>query len=320
MVVEYKANRRSSYHGILLIIISAYPSIVLALLSPASFYCKFTTSCTKSVMNQCQHSSYYYNVGTYSDRRRRTIPFFALASAVINDSYSFNNEDSSSIQQQSLSSQHANTIVRRRNFLIRGLTTSTATVLLYPRQSANAAIDTNTNKNNNNNSPPWNPLNLKGTFWETGKLYEKSLPPDYDNDDFIIILENTISSLHSSTLLESISEGQYSQTLRLLRGNLISESQIRLASNALIDLLPEDDESIYKCNESFRIFLRYFDVLDAEVDMASRPFSSSGGGGVEGMGMGGNNSDPRMEILTRVGEVEDALKIFVKNIKDGLGE
>ena len=96
-----------------------------------------------------------------------------------------------------------------------------------------------------------------------------------------------------------------------------------MASNALIDLLPEDDESIYKCNESFRIFLRYFDVLDAEVDMASRPFSSSGGGGgggVEGMGMGGNNSDPRMEILTRVGEVEDALKIFVKNIKDGLGE
>ena len=153
--------------------------------------------------------------------------------------------------------------------------------------------------------------------------YTKSLhhPPHYDNDDFIIILENTINSLHSSTLLDTISEGRYSQTLRLLRGNLISESQIRLASNALIDLLPEDDESIiYKCNESFRIFLRYFDILDAEVDMASRPFSSGGGGGVEGMGMGGNNSDPRMEILTRVGEVEDALKIFVKNIKVGLGE
>jgi len=86
-----------------------------------------------------------------------------------------------SIQQQSssLSSQH--TIVRRRSFLLRGVATATSTVLLCPTQSANAAITDgaiSTNKNNNNDSPkPWNPLNLKGTFWETGKLYEKSNPP-----------------------------------------------------------------------------------------------------------------------------------------------
>ena len=107
--------------------------------------------------------------------------------------------------------------------------------------------------------------------------------------------------------------GNYSQTLRLLRGGLISESKIRLSAYALLDLLPEDndDEIVYKCNESFRIFLRYFDILDKEVELASRPSFPLGGVG---------EGDVRIELLTKVGEVEDALKIFVNNIKVGLGE
>ena len=161
-----------------------------------------------------------------------------------------------------------------------------------------------------------NPLNLKGTFWETGQLYEKSNTSLPDNEtDFISILQNTIDAFHSSTLLDTISDGNYSQTLRLLRGGLISESKIRLSAYALLDLLPEDvndDEMVYKCNESFRIFLRYFDTLDKEVELASRPSFPLGGGVGEG--------DVRIELLTRVGEVEDALKIFVNNVKVGLGE
>ena len=102
----------------------------------------------------------------------------------------------------------------------------------------------------------------------------------------------------------------------MLRGGLISESKIRLSAYALLDLLPEDvtdDEIVlYKCNESFRIFLRYFDVLDKEVELESRPSFPLGGGVGEG--------DVRIELLTRVGEVEDALKIFVNNVKVGLGE
>ena len=197
-----------------------------------------------------------------------------------------------------------NTISRRRNFLV-ALTTSSS---LLSTQTANAAAT-----NNNNNKLPWNPLNLKGTYWETGSMiYTKPNTPALEDGDFLSILENTIIALSSDELLNSISEGNYSTTLRLIRGRLISESQIRLSANALLDLLPEeDDASIYKSQESFRVFLRYLDLLDGEVEMASRPQ------------LGGNNGlgdDPRIEILSRVGETEDALRVFVKNIKDGLGE
>lgn len=148
-----------------------------------------------------------------------------------------------------------------------------------------------------------NPLNLKGTFWETGEIYQKpKTPQPTDESDFLSILENTITALHSPTLLNTITQGKYGQTSRLLRGNLISESKIRIAANALIDLLPEDDEAIYKSYESFRVFLRYLDVLDAEVEGASRSLFG----------------DPRLKILERLGEVEDALKVFLREVRVGL--
>jgi len=162
-----------------------------------------------------------------------------------------------------------NVISRRRDFFI-GLTTSSS-VLLSNIQSANAATSTN----NNNDKLPWNPLNLKGTYWETGSMmYTKPNTSALEDGDFLSILEDTIIALSSDELLNSISEGNYSTTLRLIRGRLISESQIRLSANALLDLLPEDDPSVYKSNESFRIFLRYLDLLDGEVEMASRVFHS----------------------------------------------
>jgi len=180
--------------------------------------------------------------------------------------------------------------IRRRSFLA-GLV-SAATLVSSHSKSA-TAID--------------NPLNLKGTFWETGKLYEKSNdPPPDDDGDFLAILENTLEALHSPELIDSIAEGKYGKTSRLLRGGLVSESKIRIAANALIDSLPEDDEAIYESNESFRVFLRYLDVLDAEVEAASRPLI-------------GGEGDPRMRILTRLGEVEELLKAFLKNVRGGMG-
>ena len=200
-----------------------------------------------------------------------------------------------------------NAISRRRNFLI-GLLTTSSSILLSNTQSANAAT------NNNNDKLPWNPLNLKGTYWETGSMiYTKPNTSALEDGDFLSILEDTIINLSSDELLNSISEGNYSTTLRLIRGRLISESQIRLSANALLDLLPEDDPSIYKSQESFRIFLRYLDLLDGEVEMASRM-------GIPQLGGNNGGDDPRIEILARVGETEDALRVFVKNIKDGLRE
>ncbi|KAL7471697.1 hypothetical protein ACHAXS_011995 [Conticribra weissflogii] len=161
-----------------------------------------------------------------------------------------------------------------------------------------------------------NPLNLKGTFWETGQLYEKSnsnsmlteYPPK--TSDLIRILESTRDAFHSpSILVDAISEGRYGDALRLLRGGLISESKIRLAAYALIDSLPEDDENEYLINELFRVFLRYFDVLDAAVEAASRP----------NLGAVGSGDDPRMKMLSLLGEVEDKMNLFVVAVKKGLG-
>ncbi|KAL9180584.1 hypothetical protein ACHAXT_011037 [Thalassiosira profunda] len=151
-----------------------------------------------------------------------------------------------------------------------------------------------------------NPLNLKGYLWETGKVYIKEPMPDGDDDDFYAILDGTAEALHSAELTEAISEGKFGQASRLLRGGLISESRIRIAANALIDGIPEEnDEAIYKSSEAFRVFLRFLDVLDAEVENASRPSFGSGEG------------DPRIEILTRVGEAEDAMRALVRNLRKG---
>lgn len=202
---------------------------------------------------------------------------------------------------------HDNNNAKRRKFLST-LTLPIAAALLISQQAtppmANA-VD--------------NPLNLKGTFWETGRLYEKSaaaddpLPPS-SADDFLAVLENAVEALRSPQLVRAIEEGRYGAASRSLRGGLISESKLRIAANALMDEMPEDDEAAYRSREAFRVFLRCLDVLDAEVESASRP---SFGGDVGGGGLGGGGGDPRMKILTRLGEAEDSMKVVVKTIRSG---
>jgi hypothetical protein len=191
---------------------------------------------------------------------------------------------------------------KRRSLIIHLSTLATATSLplISTIRSANANVKLL-------DKPPPNPLNLKGTLWETGQLYEKSTSIGAE-EDFFAVLDNTLEALYSPTLLGAIEEGNYGQASRLLRGNLISESQIRLSANALIDSLPEEnDEAIYRSGESFRVFLRCLDVLDAEVAAASRPVT-----------LGGSGEDSRIRILERLGICEDALKVFLNNLRDGL--
>ena len=72
----------------------------------------------------------------------------------------------------------------------------------------------------------YNPLNLKGTFWETGELYvkkESELPQD--PGDLLPLLRDALRSLES--LDSYVLDGKFDDLSRQLRGGSISESQLR---------------------------------------------------------------------------------------------
>ena len=157
-----------------------------------------------------------------------------------------------------------------------------------------------------------NPLNLKGTFWETGKLYEKSTDGptilDADSDDLTSdlfrVLDESSDAIRSQELAFAIESGQYGKASRLLRGGIISESRLRVSANALMDLIPEErEEYVVSSSEAFRAFISRWDELDAEVEAASRQI---------------RGEDPRMRILTTLGEADGSLVDFAKNVRRAL--
>ena len=166
-----------------------------------------------------------------------------------------------------------------------------------------------------------NPLNLKGTFWETGQLYEKKSSaealPQMDDSitaEWLRLLETTLQSLRSPSLVNAVTEGRFGDASRMLRGGLVSESKIRIAAYALMDSIPEEeDDRLYLANEAFRVFLRRLDVLDAIVEMASRPLVWREMGGRE-------DEDPRLKALGLLGEVEESLMVFLNIIMQESGE
>jgi len=165
-----------------------------------------------------------------------------------------------------------------------------------------------------------NPLNLKGTYWETGELYVKKKRelPD-DPDDLLPSLSAVASALES--LQDLVVEGKWDELLRKLRGGVISESQIRLTGYALLDLLPtadDDDDNddddddvnnkenntnnesnedsknrrrrrqlqqlVYLCRERFQLFLIKLSQLDTIVESTGRQ-SKVDGGFIETIGL-----------------------------------
>ena len=157
-----------------------------------------------------------------------------------------------------------------------------------------------------------NPLNLKGTFWETGKLYEKSqdgptiLGADSDDltGDLLRVLDESSDAIRSQELAFAVESGLYGKASRLLRGGIISESRLRVSANALMDLIPEErEEYVVSSSEAFRAFITRWDELDAEVEAASRRI---------------RGEDPRMMILTTLGEADGSLVDFAKIVRRAL--
>ena len=178
-----------------------------------------------------------------------------------------------------------------------------------------------------------NPLNLKGSYWETGELYRKSdneLPTDPD--------ELLTSLIEVATTLESLNdialEGKFGELSRLLRGGAISESKLRLRGYAIIDMI-EDEKQEYIASELFRTFLRDFAILDTTVDAATRQ-SKIDGGLVETVGLAvvspfsaanevarisqepNFGNDPRINVISALGECTKSLKAFNKLTGDAI--
>eukprot|EP00568_Trieres_chinensis_P001046 CAMPEP_0183308620 /NCGR_PEP_ID=MMETSP0160_2-20130417/22361_1 /TAXON_ID=2839 ORGANISM="Odontella Sinensis, Strain Grunow 1884" /NCGR_SAMPLE_ID=MMETSP0160_2 /ASSEMBLY_ACC=CAM_ASM_000250 /LENGTH=262 /DNA_ID=CAMNT_0025472481 /DNA_START=36 /DNA_END=824 /DNA_ORIENTATION=- len=178
-----------------------------------------------------------------------------------------------------------------------------------------------------------NPLNLKGSYWETGKLYRKedNVPPD-DPAEILAEFAATATALDS---LEGVAEeGRFGDLSRLLRGGAVSESRLRLGGYALVDAIEDDDRS-YFAGELLRGFLRDFAYLDAASEAAARR-AKIDGGITETMGLavvspfGAANElarvsnepalgkDARIAVLIAIGRAATSLRAFNKAAADSL--
>mmetsp|Transcript_22391 Transcript_22391/g.34507 ORF Transcript_22391/g.34507 Transcript_22391/m.34507 type:complete len:266 (+) Transcript_22391:80-877(+) len=179
----------------------------------------------------------------------------------------------------------------------------------------------------------YNPLNLKGSYWETGELYQKKeneIP--YEPAELITSLKKAETALDSLTSL--VLEGKFDTLSKQLRGGAVSESQLRLRAYALIDSI-ENDEKMYEASDLFRNFLRDFDRLDRTVEAAVRQ-SKIDGGVVETLGLavvapiGAANEmlkisseqnlgkDARINVLAVLGAATKSLHAFNKTAEDAI--
>jgi hypothetical protein len=180
----------------------------------------------------------------------------------------------------------------------------------------------------------YNPLNLKGTFWETGELYVKKvneLPAD--PDDLLPLLRDAFRTLEG--LDSYVLDGKFDDLSRQLRGGSISESQLRLRGYALLDQLPEESKDTYLAEQAFRVFLTRFVNLDATVEAAARQ-AKIDGGLVEALALtvvaplGAANEvakiaqepsmagDARITVLASLGGTTKAFQAFLKASGDAL--
>ena len=215
----------------------------------------------------------------------------------------------------------------RRNFL------SKPSSALLPAAAAAIVLSTSLPQQAN---AIYNPLNLKGTFWETGELYvkkESELPQD--PDDLLPLLRDALRSLEA--LDSYVLDGKFDDLSRQLRGGSISESQLRLRGYALLDQLPDESKNTYIAEQAWRVFLNRFANLDATVEAAARQAKIDGGlvetlalTVVAPLGAASEVAkiaqepsmagDARITVLASLGSTAKAFKAFLKAADDALNK
>ena len=166
-----------------------------------------------------------------------------------------------------------------------------------------------------------NPLTLRGSFWETGKLYQATNMREYDekeDQELLRTLEDAAVALKS---LDDLAEdGKFDALSAALRGAVVSEPEIRSSVRVLLDR-EEDDAIETRGQAAYSRFTRLYDILDNRVITAAR---KTPGGSLGSLGMAVispfqvagevarvavvSPGDDRIELISEIGETASSLK------------
>lgn len=126
---------------------------------------------------------------------------------------------------------------------------------------------------------PFNPLKLKGYFWETGKFYEGQTSEISESNITKILeeLRQTESLLQPWESL--VSEGKFEDLKTQLRGANFSESLLRIRGKRVLKLLSqqestvEDDEKFQEAELGYVLLGQELNGLNSAIDSATVDFS-----------------------------------------------
>eukprot|EP00434_Breviolum_minutum_P016924 symbB.v1.2.014933.t3/scaffold1103.1/size137753/9 len=123
---------------------------------------------------------------------------------------------------------------------------------------------------------PFNPLKLKGYFWETGKFYEGETS-ETNIAEILEELKETASLLQPFESL--VSEGKFEELKTKLRGANFSESLLRIRGKRVLKLLSqqestvEDDEKFREAEQAYVLLGKELNGLNGAIDSATVDFS-----------------------------------------------
>jgi hypothetical protein len=119
-------------------------------------------------------------------------------------------------------------------------------------------------------APPFNPLGLKGQYWETGQYYKKGQSDADLPDDLPGLRADIKAAVESLRGMKDMAEnGDFDALRTALRGGTVSESALFIRARAIEGLI-EDEDLANASVQAFTRFSRAFDRLDEVVSEAQR--------------------------------------------------
>ncbi|CAK9105179.1 unnamed protein product [Durusdinium trenchii] len=124
----------------------------------------------------------------------------------------------------------------------------------------------------------FNPLKLKGYFWETGKFYSTAESAD-SQDIRKILSELTETASILQTLESTVADGNFEELKTQLRGANFSESLLRIRGKAVLNILSqqestvEDDEKFRDVQQAYVLLGQELNGLNGAIDSATVDFS-----------------------------------------------